>query len=265
MQLTPPPLESFAEFIIPCKTIFQATRAAIFESSRIPSIKRSETFAVILSSRREFQQEDAMTNTIMTRTMRMASYALALTLVLGGVALARDDDDYYRQGNPAQARHYGYQNGYHDGARHGRHEGREHDPNDFQTPDWRQATRGYKNWMGPVDWYQRGYQEGYSNGFRDAYRNAAGWRDGDGDRDDRWSYGAWGGGNDVAYRFGYEDGSIAARGDLEEGKSYNSKPRGRFGDRDHGYRREYGSKNDYKAEYTDGYRAGYDSAFGNRY
>jgi hypothetical protein len=214
---------------------------------------------------RRIQQEEAMSFTT-KRTIRMASYALACTLIMSGFALARDDDDdYYRQGNPAQARHYGYENGYRDGARHGRHEGREHDPNEYQTPDWNQATRGYKNWMGPVSWYQHGYQEGYSNGFRDAYRSAAGWRDGHGYRDEGWSYGAWGGGNDVAYHFGYEDGSIAARSDIERGKSYNSKPRGRYEDRDHGYRREYGSKNEYKAEYTDGYRAGYDAVMRDRY
>lgn len=206
-----------------------------------------------------------MTNSIMTRTIRMASYALAVTLVLSGIALARDgdDDDYYRQGNP-QARQYGYQNGYRDGAKHGRQEGRERDPNDYQTPDWRQATRGYKDWMGPLNWYQRGYQEGYSNGFRDAYRSAAGRGDGDGDRDD-WSYGGERGGYDVAYRFGYDDGSTVARSDIEKGKPYNSKPRGRYDDRDHGYRHEYGNKNEYKAEYTTGYRAGYDTVMRDRY
>jgi uncharacterized membrane protein len=214
-----------------------------------------------------------MRNSVIKRTVKMASYALAVTLVLGGVALARDDDDYYRQGNSGQARQYGYQNGYNDGARHGR-EGRRHDPNDYQTSAWRQATHGYKNWMGPVNWYRRGYQEGYSNGFRSGYRNTGGWRDGDGDRDDRRSndgwrggYGSYGGGSlrNEAYRYGYDDGSIAARSDIEKRKSYNSKPRGRYEDRDHGYRREYGSRDQYKAEYTNGYRAGYDSAFRNRY
>jgi hypothetical protein len=213
-----------------------------------------------------------MKNSIITHTVRMASYALAVTLVLGGVALARDnDDDYYRQGNSAQARQYGYQNGYNDGARHGR-EGRRHDPNDYQTPDWRQATRGYKNWMGPVNWYQRGYQEGYSKGFRNTYRNRGGW--GDGDRDDRRSNDNWRGGYDPyggsnyrneAYRYGYEDGSTAARSDMRVGKPYNSKPRGRYEDRDHGYRREYGNKNEYKTEYTNGYRSGYDAAWRGRY
>lgn len=213
-----------------------------------------------------------MSNSVAVRTMRMAPYAMAVALMLGGVALARDDDDYYRQGYPSQARQYGYQNGYNDGARHGRHEGREHDPNDYQTPDWRHSTRGYKNWMGPVNWYQRGYQEGYREGFREAYRNAAGWRDGD--RDGRRPYDEWRGGSDLygggnyhgeAYRYGYEDGSMAARSDIERRKSYNSKPRGHYEDRDHGYRREYGSKNEYKAEYTNGYRAGYDSVMGGRY
>ena len=213
-----------------------------------------------------------MKNSIIKRTVRMASYALAVTLVLGGVALARDDD-YYRQGNPAQARQYGYQNGYNDGARYGR-EGHRHDLSDYQTSDWRRATHGYKNWMGPVNWYERGYQEGYSNGFRNAYRNTAGWGDRDGDRDDRRPYGGWRGGNDPygggnyrneAYRYGYDDGSIAARSDIEKRKPYNSKPRGRYEDRDYGYRREYGNKNEYKAEYTNGYRAGYDASFRNRY
>jgi len=134
-----------------------------------------------------------MKNSVIKRTVKMASYALAITLVLGGVALARDDDDYYRQGNSAQARQYGYQNGYNEGARYGR-EGRRHDPDDYRTHDWRQATRGYKNWMGPISCYQRGYQEGYSNGFRSGYRNNGGWRDGDGDRDDRRSNDGWRGG-----------------------------------------------------------------------
>jgi hypothetical protein len=210
----------------------------------------------------------------------MAAFALAVTLVTSGLALAqrdhdRDDDDgYYRQGNTAQARQYGYQNGYRDGVQKGRHEGRERDPYDYRTPDWRQAARGYKGWMGPVNWYERGYQEGYSNGFRSGYQETSHrWGDGDRDRDDGRPYGGRGAydpnrigyGGNTAYRFGVEDGSTAAREDIEHRKPYNSKPRGRFEDRDHGYRREYGSRDRYRAEYTDGYRAGYDSVMGHRY
>ncbi len=189
----------------------------------------------------------------------MASCALALSLVLSGVARAHDgdDDDQYRQGNPGQARNYGYQNGYRDGASHGRHEGRERDPNDYRTPDWRQATRGYRDWMGPVGWYRRGYQEGYQNGFRDAYNSTA-WNDRGGDP---WYGGGWQNGENPGYRFGYDDGASAARSDLQLGKPYNSRPRGRYDDRGHGYRREYGSKDRYKDDYTAGYRAGYDANY----
>ena len=42
----------------------------------------------------------------------------------------------------AQTRQCGYDNGYRDGVARGQHEGRENDPYDYQTPDWRQATRG---------------------------------------------------------------------------------------------------------------------------
>jgi len=210
----------------------------------------------------------------------MSAYALAATLALSGFALAqrdrdRDDDDdrndgYYRGGNYDQARQYGYQRGYNDGIGKGRHEGREHDPYDYQTPDYRQATRGYERWMGPVEVYQRAYREGYSGGFRSGYSEVTqrGWRDGD--RDGDWRQDGWRTGYDpnaenVANRFGYQDGAQAAREDVDHRKSYNSKPRGRFDERDHGYRREFGSKDQYKSEYAAGYRAGYDSVMGRRY
>lgn len=214
----------------------------------------------------------------MKRTLRMATLAAIAMLVLSGFAVAQrdwdrdgDDDGYYRGGNANQARQYGYQRGYNDGVDKGRHEGREHDPFDYRTPDWRQATRGYERWMGPVGLYQRGYQDGYQNGFGAGYREVAGgWRDHDGDRDDHWNSGGWRNGYDsdwasIANRFGYEDGVSQAREDLDRGKHYNSKPRGHFGGRDRGYHREYGSKDRYKAEYTAGYRQGYDSVMRRRY
>jgi hypothetical protein len=203
----------------------------------------------------------------MIRTVRLASYALAATLVLSGMALAHDDDDYYRRGNPAQAQQYGYDRGFHDGADRGRHEGREHDPYDYHTPDWRQATRGYKGWMGPVEVYQRGYQEGYQEGFRSGFESVSrSW--GDGDRDRHEGFGGrdgYEGARDVAYRFGYQDGADMARGDREHGKPYNPNPRSMYEDRDHGYRREFGNKDAYRAEYSDAYRRGYDEAMNRRY
>ena len=210
----------------------------------------------------------------MGRTMKLAALALSATLALSGLALAQRDydsdrDDGYHGKGDGEARQRGYERGYRDGVDKGRHEGREHDPFDYRTPDGRQATRGYERWMGPVEFYQRGYQDGYRNGFGAGYRETAG-GGGDHDRDDRWRNEGWRTGYDpdsasVANRFGYDDGRTAAREDIERGKSYNSKPRGRFGDRLDGYRREFGSKDRYRAEYTAGYRGGYDSVMRRRY
>lgn len=217
----------------------------------------------------------------MKRRISMAALVVALTLIVSGLAMAqrdRDDDDGYygyNRGNATQAQQYGYQNGYRDGANRGREEGRENDPFDYQTPDWRQATRGYQRWMGPVEVFQRGYQNGYRAGFESGYQSMNRRRgDGDHDRDD--GYSARGGGspwygrsggynygyNSPAYNVGYQDGQEMARHDLQKRNGYNATPRGPFDDRDRGYQRQYGDKNEYKAQYTQGYRAGYDSTFG---
>ena len=154
----------------------------------------------------------------MWQTMRMAAYALAATLALSGFSLAqrdRDDDDdqgYYRQGYGDQARQYGYQNGYNDGVQKGRHEGRERDPYDYQTPDWRQARRGYQQWMGPAELYHRAYQQGYRNGFESGYEEySQNWNDGY--RGNTWQSNGWQTGYDgdgIANRFGQEDGAQEA-------------------------------------------------------
>jgi hypothetical protein len=202
----------------------------------------------------------------MWRTMRLAACALTATLALSGIALAqydrdRDDGFYRRDSGPSQQ--YGYQNGYNDGVNNGRHEGRERDPHDYQTPDWRKATHGYKGWMGSKDAYASSYRDGYRSGFRAGYDEVAGsWHGGRGSygwQSEGWRNGYDAGGENVADRVGYQDGAEAAREDIYHRKEYNSKPRGRFGGRDDGYRREFGSKDRYKDEYTAGYRAGYDS------
>jgi flagellar biosynthesis/type III secretory pathway protein FliH len=108
----------------------------------------------------------------------MAALAIAGIVACSAFSLAQyhDDDDGYYQRNLGQAREYGYQQGYRDGYVKGTHEGRENDPNDFQNPGWRQATRGYQQWMGPVEVYQNAYRDGYENGFRAGYQSVSrGW------------------------------------------------------------------------------------------
>ena len=111
-----------------------------------------------------------MTPKMMKRmiVIRMAAYALAATLVMSGVALAHDDDDgnYYGQGNPAQARQYGYQNRYDDGFGAGYSEvsqnwydGDDRRPHD----DWRARDRDSIA-------YRMGYEDGSSVAREDAAR-----------------------------------------------------------------------------------------------
>ena len=201
---------------------------------------------------------------------RMKAAALAVTMIfaLSGFALAQRgwdyDDDGYRNNYGGQARQQGYDRGYRDGVEKGRHEGRENDPFDYRTPDWHQASRGYKDWMGPLNAYQNGYQQGYRQGFQSGFESVrGGYRDHD--RDDRgYGSGFYGGRHyeSPAFDIGYRDGASVAREDLEKRKKFNSNPRGRYDDEDHGYRREYGDKHDYKALYADGYRQGYEANYG---
>ena len=201
-----------------------------------------------------------MVRTMMTQRMKVAAAVIAVTLIVSGLALA-DDDDYGRRGNPQQAHQYGYQNGYQDGLRQGQHEARENDPNDFQSRDWRNASRGYQNWMGPFPAFQDGYRDGYRQGYQAAFNDRWGRRD---DGDDYRSAGdnRWSGGN--AYNYGLQDGTQAGREDSIRGKQFNPKPRG-SNHADRGYIREYGDKNAYRTQYSDGYRAGYQRTYGRGY
>jgi len=210
-----------------------------------------------------------MQRPMMMQRMKLAACLIAVTLMVSGFALA-DDDDYYRGGGRSQAHQYGFQNGYRDGLRKGQHEARENDPNDFQSRDWRNASRGYQRWMGPFEVFQDGYRDGYRQGFQAAFNDRWGRRgDDDSYRDNRYyqqnSYGGWyGAGGNVAYNYGLQDGTQTAREDAYRGKQFNPNPRG-GNHADRGYSREYGDRNAYREQYSDGYRTGYQQAYGNQY
>ena len=215
-----------------------------------------------------------MTRHDLIRQMRMAAYAVAVTVMLSGLALAydRDGDDDYHRGNAAQTRDYGYQNGYKDGLRKGRHEGKENDPYDFRSPGWERADHGYKSWMGPYDFFRDGYRDGYHVGFESGFQSVRGRGDHDRDRDGRGDYRegqSWRGEHvdyrGPAYDTGFQDGSRVARQDMMNGKPFNSYPRSGYAGADHGYHSNYGSKSAYQAEYSSGYRNGYQSVYRGRY
>ena len=68
----------------------------------------------------------------------------------------------------------------------------------------------------------------------------------------------------VAQEIGYRDGSEVARQDMWRGKRFNPTPRGRYDDANHGYRREFGNKHEYREHYMQAYRDGYMSIYRDR-
>ena len=80
-------------------------------------------------------------------------------------------------------------------------------------------------------------------------------------------YGNYGGRGNSGYNFGYQDGAMVARQDMAENKPYHPDVRGKYEDADHGYNSGMGDKQYYRAQYKNGYRAGYVAAFrgGRRY
>ncbi len=53
-----------------------------------------------------------------------------------------------------------------------------------------------------------------------------------------------------------------AREDVYKNKPFNASLRGKYDDLYHGYRREFGDKSRSRAQYSSGYRAGYEATFG---
>jgi hypothetical protein len=67
-------------------------------------------------------------------------------------------------------------------------------------------------------------------------------------------------GLDVARDFGYRDGAQGAREDMWKNKRFNPNPRGN-NHADNGYRGDFGSKREYREQYSAAYRDGYTNAF----
>lgn len=67
-------------------------------------------------------------------------------------------------------------------------------------------------------------------------------------------------GTQVARSIGFEDGEQVAREDMWHRKPFNPYPRG-HNHADRGYARDFGSLQDYRANYTEAYRNGYTQAF----
>jgi hypothetical protein len=64
----------------------------------------------------------------------------------------------------------------------------------------------------------------------------------------------------LAQDLGYRDGREVAREDSWRGKPFNPNPRG-HNHADRGYRREFGSRHEYREQYAQAYHEGYESSY----
>src|SRR5713101_2328502 len=78
---------------------------------------------------------------------------------------------------------------------------------------------------------------------------------------DGYRYGYFRRGLRVAREVGFRDGAQVAREDMWRGKPFNPNPRGRYDDADHGYRRQFGNRHEYREHYSEAYREGYQNTF----
>jgi len=165
---------------------------------------------------------------------RVAAWGLAVTLAMSGLGLADRDDDRDRDRDKKYERE------------RKKEEKRERDRDRY-----------------------RGHNDMY-------YRDGRWWHRGDGDhdRDDRrpgYGYypnrgGYYGNGFSFARQQGYQDGAAVARADMNHRHGFDPYPRGKYGNRDRGYRSAYGNKDAYRDQYARAYQEGYQSIWrGPRY
>lgn len=222
------------------------------------------------------------------RYWRRTSLLLAVTLALGGLALAHEDDNRNRPyGGALDARQNGYQRGYRDGYHHGQQDRARRASYDYRGSDWKDADRGYEKSMGSKGQFKQGYREGYQRGYSEGYGNRGGAREGiygrtddriyrdnddrrgrqrdddrrGGQRDGVYGNGGWGNQN-VAYDFGHRDGLLWGRQDARNRKNYKLNDNSLYKKATNGYDDRYGDKDNYKRRYREGFERGYREGYG---
>ena len=209
----------------------------------------------------------------MVRKLKCLGIVLMALFFIATAASAQDRVVVY--GGSTDAREHGYQHGYRDGLRQGRADLVSNSSPNYESDDYRRADLGYEDFMGSRPDFQKGYRDGFKAGYEDGYKNRPvrsevyGLRETyDPDRIPRkdedaryytnWSY------SDVAFDTGYRDGLSAGRKDFSERKDYRPEKHDSYEDGDHGYRKSFGTKDQYKEQYRKGFLRGYEDAFNRR-
>jgi len=110
---------------------------------------------------------------------------------------------------------------------------------------YRQADFGYRPEFGSRDRYRTEFRSGFESGYRTAFARYS--------RDD--------GRFDAARRNGFDDGYEAGVKDARDRNRFDPISERRYRNADHGYKREYGAEDRYKAVYRDAFRDGYEQGY----
>ncbi|MDQ3068944.1 MAG: hypothetical protein M3R55_04350 [Acidobacteriota bacterium] len=164
-----------------------------------------------------------------------------------------------------------FERGQREGLREGETDARRNDRFDFRDERaWQRADSGYHSDLGRRDVYERAFRDGFERGYAAAYRGRQGGRYGNDDRYGNGGYGSGGYGNggygngrrfneafETGLRDGYEEGLKVAR------KSDRYDPVGarRYRSGDNGYDRRFGTKDQWKLSYREGFKDGYDRGY----
>jgi hypothetical protein len=146
-----------------------------------------------------------------------------------------------------------YHEGYDRGVRAGEIDGRRGGNLRFSNqPDYRQGDFGYRLEFGNRDRYRSEFRRGFEAGYRTSF-SQYNRREGQG----QWNNGRF----DPAAQIGFNDGYDAGLKDARDRNRFDPIAERRYRSGDHGYERQYGSKDRYKDVYRNAFRDGYEQAY----
>ena len=200
----------------------------------------------------------------MFRTSRYLPIALVAGVLVTAPACA---SSYYGRGYGYGAtqdvRRIAYDRGFRDGMDRGDRDARRGRRFDLERDDdYRDADNGYHREYGDRDFYRRSYRDGYRAGYTQAFNRYA----------PQGYYPPRAGGpypapppaavyTSPAARIGFEDGLRAGRDDGHDRDRYDPTRARDYRKADHGYDRQYGSRDQYAAEYRAGFERGYAAGY----
>jgi len=181
----------------------------------------------------------------------------------------------------AQIGSHAYDRGYQEGVTQGERDAHDHHAYNIENNRvYRDGDRGYDKHDGSRDLYRNDFRRGFSSGYRDGYdRTNVAVRRYPNDRvyGDSRVYrdgqpGIWNGNDgpqarrgyqEPAFARGYSDGWQQGIDDGRDRDRYDPARHGEYKSADHGYERNYGSKDTYKNNYRSGFRQGYEEGYRN--